>query len=191
MRRGEILALQWQDFNPETRLLVVRRALSHITTKEVGVGSTKTGKVRVIALDDTLVRILEEHREATPYQKPSDCICSHADGTFLIPQAFTKYCGSLMKRLGLAITLHGLRHTHATALIAAGVPVKVISERLGHSSVVITQDIYGHVLPTMQRQAADIMEGLWTSNSGPDAMGVDIGHVIKEPMWTYGGPAIL
>lgn len=60
--------------------------------------------------------------------------------------------------------LHGLRHTHATSLIAAGVPVKVISERLGHSSVVITQDIYGHVLPNMQRQAADIMESLWTSD---------------------------
>jgi integrase len=58
-------------------------------------------------------------------------------------KAFTK----IAARLGLSITFHSLRHSQATTLIAAGVPVKVVSERLGHASVGITQDIYTHVLP--------------------------------------------
>jgi integrase len=181
--------LQWQDFNPTQRLLVVRRALSHISTKTVEVSGTKTGKVRVVALNDSLVQILTQHREATRYNGLTDWICTHEDGSFLIPHAFTKYCASLMKRMGLHITLHGLRHTHATALIAAGVPVKVISERLGHSSVVITQDIYGHVLPTMQRQAADTMEDIWTSDGAPGALQNSGEGIIKELVCTYCAPA--
>jgi hypothetical protein len=93
-----------------------------------------------------------------------------------------------MKRLGLGITLHGLRHTHATALIAAGVPVKVIAERLGHSSVIITQDIYGHVLPDMQREAADYMETLWTANKETDSP--DAGDRVGEPVCTYCAPGL-
>ncbi|MHB9132914.1 MAG: tyrosine-type recombinase/integrase [Armatimonadota bacterium] len=167
MRRGEILALQWQDFNPAQRLLVVRRALSHITTGNVVVKGTKTDKARVVALNDSLVRELDRHRQATAYAKPTDWICTHADGTHLIPHAFTNYAKRLISSVGLDITLHGLRHTHATSLLASGVPVKVISERLGHSSVIITQDIYAHVLPTMQRQAADVMESIWTNGGTP------------------------
>lgn len=60
------------------------------------------------------------------------------------------------------IRFHDLRHSHATALLIAGVPVKVISERLGHSSIDITQDIYSHVLPQMQDQAANEIDKMLT-----------------------------
>ncbi len=80
--------------------------------------------------------------------------------------AFTRTFGRIANHLALPITLHGLRHTHATALIAAGVPVKVVSERLGHASVLITQDIYTHVLPHMQTQAADVIETWWQPPAG-------------------------
>lgn len=162
MRRGELLALQWQDYDPEHRVLVVQRALSHVSTKRIVVKGTKTGRVRVVALNESLIQVLDRHREITPYKAPTDWICSHGDGGYLSPHSFTKYFTTLVHTLNLDITLHGLRHTHATALLAAGIPVKVISERLGHASVVITQDIYAHVLPTMQREAAEMMETIWT-----------------------------
>jgi hypothetical protein len=85
-------------------------------------------------------------------------------------------------------TFHGLRHTHATALIAAGVPVKIISDRLGHANISTTMDIYGHVLPTMQRQAADIMESLWTGDCAPGAHDGDGSEFVKEPLCTYCAP---
>lgn len=141
MRRGELLALQWQDYDPEQRVLVVRRALSHVSTKRIVVKGTKTGRVRVVALNDSLVQVLNRHRETTKYNAPNHWICTHDNGEHLSPHSFTKYFTTLVRALNLDITLHGLRHTHATALLAAGIPVKVISERLGHASVVITQDI--------------------------------------------------
>ena len=58
------------------------------------------------------------------------------------------------------IRLHDLRHTHATLLLAKGVPVKVVSERLGHASVTITLQVYAHVMPGNQRQAADLFASL-------------------------------
>ncbi|NPV78723.1 MAG: tyrosine-type recombinase/integrase [Firmicutes bacterium] len=67
--------------------------------------------------------------------------------------------------LGYPYTFHSLRHFHASALIKAGVPIKVISERLGHSSISVTMDIYGHLLPGMQKEAAEAFEEL-LSKSG-------------------------
>ena len=69
----------------------------------------------------------------------------------LVTRAFSK----LIKKAGLGtLTIHGLRHTHATMLLEAGINPKVVSERLGHASVATTMDIYSHVLPDMQNQAA-------------------------------------
>lgn len=73
----------------------------------------------------------------------------------------------LLKRLNLPyIRFHDLRHTAATLLLLQGVPVKVVSEMLGHASVTITMNLYMHVLPTMQRAAAEAMEALLTPTSG-------------------------
>ena len=161
MRRGEMLALQWQDYRPEQRQLVVRRALSHISAKQIVVKGTKTGRVRVVTLNESLVTVLNHHRATTTHRQPEDWICGEEDGQHVNPHLLTIYFARLMRELGLKHTLHGLRHTHATALLAAGIPVKVISERLGHASVTLTQDVYAHVLPTMQREAAEKMEAIW------------------------------
>ena len=77
------------------------------------------------------------------------------DGTPTHPEAFSQTFDRAVARLGLpAISLHDLRHTHATLLLRAGVPVKVVSERLGHSSPAFTMTVYQHVLPGMQADAA-------------------------------------
>ena len=88
----------------------------------------------------------------------------------MVPHSLSNYFNALSTKLGLhGVTLHGLRHTHATELIAAGIPVKVVSERLGHATVAMTQDKYAHVLPTMQEVAADIVEQHWQQRTTPSA----------------------
>lgn len=161
MRRGEILGLKWEDFNPATHTMIVRRALGQIADDRVIVKGTKTDRNRVITLNPSLTEVLCRHRATTRHNAPSDWICAREDGSHHIPRHFTRAFERLAKSLGLTLTVHGIRHSHATALIAAGVPVKVVSERLGHSTVMITQDVYAHVLPTMQQQAAEKMEALW------------------------------
>jgi integrase len=64
------------------------------------------------------------------------------------------------------IRFHDLRHTHATLLLKAAIPVKVVSERLGHASPVVTLTVYAHVLPTMQRHAAETFAGLLRPGEG-------------------------
>ncbi|OPZ81643.1 MAG: site-specific tyrosine recombinase XerC [bacterium ADurb.Bin429] len=141
--------------------IVSFQSASQLADDRVVVKGTKTDRVRVVLINASLAEALDRHRAATPHAQPTDWICGRADGSHHTPRHFTRYFERLATRLGLSITLHGLRHSHATTLIAAGVPVKAVSERLGHSTVVITQDIYAHVLPTMQDQAARAMEALW------------------------------
>ena len=82
-----------------------------------------------------------------------DLVCCHADGTPLSPRNVTKAFAALVRRLGFNIRLHDLRHTHISQLLAAGVNVKIVSERAGHASIVITLDRYAHLLPGMQDEA--------------------------------------
>ena len=87
------------------------------------------------------------------------------DGRPYDPDYLYRKFQALLKRAKLpAVRFHDLRHSHATSLLASGVPVKIISERLGHTSVAFTQDIYSHVLPNMQQQAADMVDRLFSAN---------------------------
>ncbi len=77
------------------------------------------------------------------------------DGEMVRPRNLTKEFSRLVKRAGVrAVTFHGLRHTHITALLADGINPKVVSERAGHANVAITLGLYGHVMPNMQADAA-------------------------------------
>ena len=99
------------------------------------------------------------------------------DGSWVHPQSFSQVLDRKVARLDVPpISLHDLRHTHATLLLKAGVPVKVVSERLGHANVAFTMSIYQHVLPGMQAEAAATFAGLiydgvtWSDSvSGPGA----------------------
>jgi len=87
--------------------------------------------------------------------RPNDLVFCCPDGTPLPPNSVTKAFRKLAKSLGMSrIRLHDLRHTHATIMLSQGVHPKVVSERLGHSSVAITLDTYSHVLPGIQAAAA-------------------------------------
>ncbi len=120
--------------------------------------------IRTVDLDSVTVGLLMEHRRrqledriaAGPIWNDTGLVFAHEDGSMISPQWVTRTFKRHVDRAGLPwIGLHGLRHTHATMALKAGVPAKVVQERLGHSSVFITLDTYSHVLPNMQRDAAE------------------------------------
>ena len=88
-------------------------------------------------------------------------VFTQADGTPIDPESITRDFRGIVDRSGLPyLTLHGLRHAHATLALTAGVNLKIVSERLGHSTVAVTVDTYSHVLPGMQEEAAQAVEDL-------------------------------
>jgi integrase len=94
------------------------------------------------------------------YQE-SGLVFTWVDGKPIHPLRFTRWFEQHARRAGLPkIRLHDLRYSHASAALAAGVPAKVISERLGHATIAVTMDIYSHVLPGLDREAADTVARL-------------------------------
>jgi Phage integrase family len=136
-------------------------------------GDTKSGKPRVADLDAATVAVLRAHRKqrgsmALQLARDDALVLGDQEGQHLHPERFTRTfvaeVARCRKALGASavpvVRLHDLRHTHATLLLLAGVPVHVVSERLGHASPVITMQVYAHVLPGSQREAAEMFASL-------------------------------
>lgn len=158
MRRGEVLGLRWADVDLSLRQLTVRHTLISIAY-EVRESTPKTGRPRLVELDPATAQVVERHRaHIGATSRPSgtgDLVFTDYEGHPLHPDLFTQKFDRLVARSGLPrIRLHDLRHTHATLGLAAGVPVRVMSERLGHRSPEFTMRQYQHVLPGMQAAAA-------------------------------------
>lgn len=159
LRRGEICGLKWSDFDQETKLLTVRRALIHTSRGGLQEKETKTGNVHRVLLNDSMVPMLIAHRESQA-NNPDEWMCLNAVGRVLAPKQFDKAFRRMRETVGVDVTIHGLRHTQATALLLAGVPIEVVAERLGHSVATTTQNIYIHLRPQHQQAAAELMESL-------------------------------
>jgi integrase len=163
MRRAELVALKWRDVNGQS--LTIRRSL--VEDDEDGmlhVGDTKTG-----SRGHRTIRIGQDTAEALQaVQERQEKLC--ADAGLPVPEwVFTHdletpwtpaYVTRAFARLATGFTLHGLRHFHATQLLAAGVAVANVSHRLGHSSPAVTLAIYSHWIPANDQESADIIEGL-------------------------------
>ncbi len=163
MRRGEILALRWQDIDLEAGMATVIHSLEQ-TRGQLGFKSPKTGKGRrTVALPAIAVELLREHKTSQLYQRLAlgpayqdhDLVCPRPDGRPWPPDTFSTAFAALVRRSKFKhVRFHDLRHTHATQMLRQGVHPKVVSERLGHSAIGITLDTYSHVLPGMQEEAA-------------------------------------
>lgn len=151
MRRGELLGLRWRDVDLSVPHLRVDSALAHVEG-EPQLKGTKTGRSRVLVLDDgTATAIDRQPRREGEWP----LVFAREDGSPWTPTVVTDRWRRQWPGLDVPkIRLHDARHCHATLLLQRGVPVKVVSERLGHSTVAMTLDTYAHVLPAMDRDAA-------------------------------------
>ncbi|MHB1444975.1 MAG: tyrosine-type recombinase/integrase [Acidimicrobiales bacterium] len=167
MRRSELLGLRWDDFDAAKATLSINRGLVAIGYELTETrGKTRNARRR-IDLDATTIDVLTawrdwQHTEQRAVDiEPSDRMFTDGHGTVVHPHAISQAFERIARRAGMrVIRLHDLRHTHGTLLIAAGVPVKVVSERLGHANPTFTIETYQHVLPGMQADAARVFERL-------------------------------
>jgi integrase len=168
-RRGEVLALRWPDIDPAGRVTIAR-SLSQTSKTEVD----KHGEVRkfavlefkgtkqecphTVSITEETMAVLEAHRQqqmefrkqyGTAYDPDGyNLIFANPDGSPLKPDSVSSTGSRLCRKMQMprGASLHTLRHTHATHMFSAGVPINVVSERLGHSSTRVTADIYAHVI---------------------------------------------
>lgn len=168
LRQGEALGLQWRDLDFAAGTLSVRRALQRIDG-EYRLVETKTARSRrTIALPAVTLAALQAHRErqlAEPVRALKwtgwDLVFADSQGGPLHGPTVTRRFQALLAAAGLPRQrFHDLRHTCASFLLAQGVPMRVVMETLGHSQIGVTANIYSHVLPELQREAAGRMDAL-------------------------------
>lgn len=192
LRRGEVCGLRWQDVDFEKGLLFVRHSLDWEDSKLKLRPVKTTSSERCVKLPQMMLEDLKKAKRRQAEDKlragglynDQDYVWAWDDGRPHDPDYLYSTFQKMLKRYNTKIEndtalnieqkkekmlpivrFHDLRHSHATFLLLAGVPVKVISERLGHSTTRVTQDIYSHVLPQMQEQAADEVDKLLAKKS--------------------------
>jgi len=162
-RRGELLALRWSDIDAGD--IVIARSLTQTRLGGLEFKGTKTGAPRRVNLPESVLVPLEVHRKTqnkfhqqfgSDYRADLDLIFANPDGTPLKPDsisvAVTKLCRKL--KLPKGASLHSLRHTHGSILLANGQDLPTVSKRLGHASIRTTADIYAHAMRGADQEAA-------------------------------------
>jgi integrase len=179
MRRGEVLGLRWADIDFDGRAIRVNQSMQRLSTgssdkgKKSELQSTETktnGSRRTIALPDSVVRALRAHRARQAQARlvagilwtDQDLVFTNRNGRPIEPILLHRDYKTLLKKAGLptGLRFHDLRHSAASLLLAQGVHPRAIMELLGHSSITVTMNVYGHVMPAMMRDAADKMDAL-------------------------------
>ncbi len=164
LRRGELLALRWSDINIETNQLSICQNLVHVNGEYIFRQPKSEAGNRTIEMPSGLAIVLKKHRKkqledklffGSEY-KDYDLVCCKHDGSPYNPGSFSHKFEQFLKKHELRqIRLHDLRHTNASLMLQYNVPAKVASQRLGHSTVSITLDLYSHVIGNLQAEAAD------------------------------------
>lgn len=153
LRIGELVALRWRNVDLERRVIRVVEFVSALGYEVVESDGKSRDAVRTVDIDDNLVGVLRAQHERTG---DVEHVFARDDGAPFHPQYLSKELAATSVSCGLPrLTAHGLRHTSATLMLATGVPPKVAAERLGHADATLFSNLYSHVTPTMQRQAAD------------------------------------
>jgi integrase len=168
-RRGEVLAVRWQDLDLKAGTVTIARSLSDTPKARFAFKRPKNDRARTICISGQLVAILRTHQVVQAAERHAlrdayddgDLVFARPDGKPIPPWNFGASFQSLVKRAGVPrIRLHDLRDTHASLLAKAGVPIEVVSQRLGHSTISITVDRYITVYRERDAAAAEAFERL-------------------------------
>ena len=188
-RRGEVCGLKWSDVDPAGRTVTLRRSVASVSGGAV-VKDTKTHAARRIAVDAATMDALARRRERA-LELAAVCQLALAPEAFVFslepdgsrplhPDTITGAFRRVRDRAGLeGVRLHDLRHLHATQLLAAGVPVRTVSGRLGHANAATTLNVYAHFLEASDQQAADVIASLLERPPSSDHSGDQAGQLSR------------
>lgn len=169
MRYGEIVGLKWENINFKNETISVTHQLKNVENSKGKMEWILSPKLktetsyRTIKIDEGTVDLLRNHKKQQEKNKletgsdyiENSLVCTTTSGDIMRPTYIRTVLYRTIEKAGITkITFHGLRHTHATMLLADGIHPKVVQERLGHGSVQITLDTYSHVVPGIQDIAA-------------------------------------
>lgn len=173
MRQGEILGLKWDCVDFENRTIYVRRALKRSNGGELK-DLKNTSSYRSIAMNDLLYEELKKHkrkqneiklRMGQAYNDQGFVVATKV-GTFVLHSNLSRAFRLICEKIDVPkIRFHDLRHTHASLLLSLKQHPKVVQERLGHSSIEMTMDIYSHMMPNMQKEAVKELDKLFAKNT--------------------------
>lgn len=168
IRRGELCGLEWKDIDYENKVIHISRSSQYLGGKQFLTKEPKTRSgIRHFVMSETICRMLKEYqlwqlqqrfKAGTDWQD-TDRLFTQWNGLPFYPDTITEWFSKFLKRSGLPhVTLHSLRHTNATLMIAEGIDVCAVSKRLGHSSTSITLNVYAHALKSKDEAAAEALE---------------------------------
>lgn len=166
-RRGELLGLRWQDVDLDALTVTIRRSLT-VVDGVVRLLGTKTSRSRTLGIGPSVVAALRREREVQEARRQAaghqwqdrwGLVFTEDDGTPVPPMRVTQEFRRLVRHLDVPVVrFHDLRHGHASLLLAQGAPIKLVSQRLGHTTIAMTMDIYAHLLPGMDGDAAATLD---------------------------------
>lgn len=167
MRQAEIAGLRWEDVDLKKKTIYIKNTLQRIEGKLKPMPTKTHNSKRTVVMLDLLVDHLKKVRKKQLENKlktVEDCgsfeyVCSWDNGTPMDPHYICKTFRKIIKKINIPqIRFHDLRHTHATLLLKEGIHPKIVSERLGHSQIGITLDLYSHATLNMQKSAVEQLE---------------------------------
>jgi integrase len=167
-RLGELRALIWTDIDFKNRRMMITKSAYVDEEGQLKIRDiTKGGKDRVIVIGKVLLNLLKSHYERYQELKkrlgdsfnPNDLVFFNSNGDYTHPRELHRIYKRSIKQAGLKDSrFHDLRHSHASILLQKNVHPKIVSERLGHSKIGITLDLYSHAIPSLQEQAVEVFD---------------------------------
>lgn len=167
-RRGEVLGLTWSDIDFKAKTISFTKSLLALDGMPLQLSTPKTdSSYRCVLMTNKLIEELKKWKDEQNknklyyeqhYYSDHDFVCTNEDGSPINPKRLSTQVNRMSKRLNIDFTFHDLRHTHATRLILSDVNIKVIQERLGHSDIVTTLNVYSHVTPQLEQDSIEKLE---------------------------------